>query len=246
MIPRPIASLLAAFTFLTRLPLPGTASVDQATLRRSAAWFPLVGAFVGGIGALALDASSRIWPPLVAATLSLMATVLLTGAFHEDALADTADGIGGGRDREHALEIMRDSRIGAYGAVALVLVLAARLGCLAALATTDRAVALVAAHALGRWSSLPLLAFLPYARPQGAGAPFAGTTPARVLAGTLLAAILVGLALGPRAPVAGVVAVVITAAAGGYFRSRLGGITGDCLGATNQVVELATYLVVLA
>jgi adenosylcobinamide-GDP ribazoletransferase len=246
MIPRPIAPLLAAFTFLTRLPLPGAAGVDAATLARSTVWFPLVGAVVGGVGALALEGAVRIWPPVVAAALSLLATVLLTGAFHEDALADAADGLGGGRDREHALEIMRDSRIGSYGAVALVLVLSARIGCLAALATSDRAIALVGAHALGRWSSLPLLGLLPYARPQGAGAPFAGTTGARVIVGTLLAAIFVALTLGPHAPAAGLVAIAITTLAAGYFRARLGGITGDCLGATNQVVELATYLVVLA
>jgi adenosylcobinamide-GDP ribazoletransferase len=246
MIPRPIGPLLAAFTFLTRLPLPGAVGVDAVTLARSTVWFPLVGAVVGGVGALALEGAARVWPPAIAAALSLMATVLLTGAFHEDALADAAEGLGGGRDREHTLEIMRDSRIGSYGAVALVLVLLARLGCLAALATTDRALTLVAAHVLGRWSSLPLLGLLPYARPDGAAMPFAGTTAARVIAGTLLAALLVALTLGPRAPAAGVVAIAITAVAAAYFRARLGGITGDCLGATNQIVELATYLVVLA
>ena len=144
-----ITSLLAAFTFLTRLPLPAPDRVDADVLARSAVWFPLVGAVVGE---RRRARAGRCWPALaapVAAALSLMVTVLLTGAFHEDALADAADGLGGGRDRERMLEIMRDSRIGSYGAVALVLVLVARLGCLAELTTPDGARALVGAHVLG-------------------------------------------------------------------------------------------------
>ncbi len=241
------APLLAAFTFLTRLPLPGTAHVDSETLARSSVWFPVVGAVVGGFGALTLTIAGRLWPPLVAAVLSLLATVLLTGAFHEDALADAADGLGGGRTREGILEIMRDSRIGSYGAVALVLVLSARIGCLAAMPAMDGARALIAAHVLARWSSLPLIGALPYARTNGAGKPFVGTvTGLRLLAGTLLAALFVAPALGWRALPAGLAAAAVTAMTGRYFRARLGGITGDCLGATNQLVELATYLTVLA
>ena len=117
-----------------------------------------------------------------------MATVLLTGAFHEDALADAADGLGGGRDRERMLEIMRDSRIGSYGAVALVLVLGARLGCLAELATPDGARALIGAHVLARWSSLPLI------RPA-AVRPGPGSRPSRSSA----AVTRLRLAIGTRA-----------------------------------------------
>ncbi len=243
----PLAPFLAAFTFLTRLPLPGAAQVDAEVLARSAVWFPVVGAVVGGLGGLTLTLAGRLWPPPVAAALSLLGTVLLTGAFHEDALADAADGLGGGRDRDRILEIMKDSRIGSYGAVALVLVLSARLGCLAALAPVDGARALIAAHVLARWSSLPLMKALPYARTEGTGKPFvASVTGTRLVAGTLLAAILVVPAIGPRALAAGLAAAAVTAAAGWYFRTRLGGITGDCLGATNQLVELTTYLAVLA
>ena len=208
-------------------------------LARSAIWFPLVGAVVGGFGALTLIATTRIWPPLVAAVLALIATVLLTGAFHEDALADAADGFGGGVTRDGVLEIMRDSRIGAYGAVALFLVLAARIACLAAMAPLDGARALIGAHVLARWSSLPLIWGLPYARMQGAGKPFVGSvTGVRLLVGTLFAAAIIVPTLGLQAVPVVLIAAVITAIAAWYFHTRLGGISGDCLGATNQLVEL--------
>ncbi len=239
------ASFLAACTFLTRLPL-SRGAVDSTTLGASSTWFPVVGAMVGLVGGLTLIVAGRTWPPFVAAVLSILATVLLTGALHEDALADAADGFGGGRTRDQVLEIMRDSRIGSYGAVALVLVLSARIGCLAAMAPVDGARALIGAHVLARWSSLPLMLALPYARPEGSGKSFVGgATRARVLGGTLLAAGLVVAALGRRAVPVVLAASIITAMAGWYFRRRLAGITGDCLGATNQLVEVATYLVVL-
>jgi adenosylcobinamide-GDP ribazoletransferase len=241
-----VGPFLAACAFLTRLPLPG-AAVDAETFARAPTWFPVVGAIVGGVGGLTLTGAERIWPPFIAAVLSVLATVLLTGAFHEDALADAADGFGGGQSREQVLEIMRDSRIGSYGAVALVLVLSARIGCLAAMAPLEGARALIGAHVLARWSSLPLMLALPYARPQGSGKPFiGGVTRPRVLGGTLLAALFLVPALGWRAVPAFLAAAVVTVMAGRYFRSRLAGITGDCLGATNQLVELATYLAVLA
>jgi adenosylcobinamide-GDP ribazoletransferase len=237
---------LAACTFLTRLPLPGSA-VDAETLARSSTWFPVVGAIVGAVGGLTLTVAGRVWPPFMAAVLSVLATVLLTGALHEDALADAADGFGGGRTREQVLEIMRDSRVGSYGTVALVLVLSARIGCLAAMAPLDGVRALIGAHVFARWSSLPLMLALPYARLEGSGKPFVGgVTRPRVLGGTLLAALFAVPALGWHALPAVLVAAIVTAIAGRYFHSRLGGITGDCLGATNQLVELVTYLTVLA
>ena len=240
-----VGPFIAAFTFLTRLPLPG-GFIDAEALARAPVWFPVVGTIVGGAGGLTLIVTGRIWPPLIAAVLSLAATALLTGALHEDGLADAADGFGGGGTREQVLEIMKDSRIGSYGAVALMLVLTGRIGCLAAMAPLEGARALIGAHVLARWSSLPLMGLLPYARAQGSGKPFAGAvTRPRLLGGTVLAALLVAAALGWRGLTAVLVAGGVTAIAGWYFRRRLGGITGDCLGATNQLVELATYLTVL-
>jgi adenosylcobinamide-GDP ribazoletransferase len=126
-------------------------------------------------------------------------------------------------------------------------VLSARIGSLAAMAPLEGARALIGAHILARWSSLPLMLMLPYARREGVGTPFMGAmTRPSVLLGTLLAALLVAGALGRCALPVVLAAAITTAIAGWYFRNRLGGITGDCLGATNQLVELATFLAVLA
>lgn len=245
----------AAVMFLTRIPVPRALGYDPDDLARSTVWFPVVGLLVGGAGALALWAALHLWPPLVAAALSTAATAWLTGAFHEDALADSFDGFGGGYDRERILAIMKDSRVGSYALVGVALALLAKVGALATLAERDvgaAARALVAAHVLGRWSSLPLIRWLPYVREDGAKSrPFAASvTTARLLVGSVLALALVAAALQPSgvAPLAAVLlaAVVVTALGARYFRRTLGGMTGDCLGAANQMVELVTYLVLAA
>jgi adenosylcobinamide-GDP ribazoletransferase len=246
---------LTAMTFLTRLPGPRSLGYDPARLARSTVWFPLVGVVVGAAGAGALVLGAAVWPPVVAAALSTAATVWLTGAFHEDALADACDGFGGGWDRAQVLAIMKDSRVGSYGVVGLALVLLAKIGALAALAeggVATAARALVVAHVLGRWSSLPLIWALPYvrdARDDGARSrPFAASvTGPRLAVGSAAALAVAAVALAPLGPAAvGVsltVAAAVTMLAGRYFRRRLGGVSGDCLGAANQLVELATYLV---
>ena len=140
---------------------------------------------------------------------------------------------------------MKDSRVGAYGAIGVALALALRLGALAALPPATAVRALVAAHVLARWSSLPLIWRLAYVRETpGTGTLFiASVTPARLGAGTAIAVLLAGGALGARAVPALAVAAIVVLVAGRYFQRRIGGITGDCLGAVNQIVELATYLV---
>ncbi|GJG86160.1 adenosylcobinamide-GDP ribazoletransferase [Gemmatimonadetes bacterium T265] len=242
-----------AVMFLTRIPCPRWVGHDPAWLARSTAYFPLVGVVVGLVGGAALWAAARVWPPFVAAALSTAATVRVTGAFHEDALADSCDGFGGGWEPAQVLAIMKDSRIGSYGAVGLALVLLTKVGALAAIAAADAgtaARALVAAHTLGRWSSLPLIWGLPYVRQDEAGAkakPFAAAvTGPRLAAGSALSAGVTAAALAPLGPAAVVAALAlaaaVTALAARYFRRRIGGTTGDCLGAANQLVELATYL----
>ena len=240
---------LTAVMFLTRLPCPAWVGHDAATLSRSSVWFPAVGVVVGLFGALAYTAAALAFEPWLCAAAALAATVWLTGAFHEDALGDTFDGFGGGWAPDDILRIMRDSRLGTYGTVALVLTLGARWGALSALGAgggTDVAAALVAAHALGRWTALPLILWLPYVRESGTGKPFAASvTPTRLVVGTLVTAAILAAALGWSAiPVAATAAAVVVVG-GRTARARIGGMTGDVLGAVNQLVELAAYLVLL-
>ena len=239
----------AALTFLTRLPLSRTGEDASGTvdMARGTIYFPLVGALVGAWGGVVYWLASAIWPASVAVVLSIAATVAVTGALHEDGLADAVDGFGGGWDRERILAIMRDSRIGAYGALAVVLVVLAKVAALSALPRLDVVRALIAAHTLARWSSLPLFWRLPYAREAGGtAAPFIGAvTIPRLLVGTALALAVVVPVLGMHALWPAAAALGLTLASGWYYARRIGGITGDCLGATNQLVEVATYLAVL-
>jgi len=254
---REARALSAAFTFLTRLPLGALASHDPADLPRSAAYFPVVGAVVGAIGAVVLVLGLRLWMPMIAVLLSVCATVWVTGAFHEDALADSLDGFGGGWSRDQVLAIMKDSRVGSYALIGMILVVAVKVAALTSIAqTTDAlhaAAGLVAAHTLGRWSSLPLIRAYPYVRQSmdgdraSAGRPFvASVTTARIVAGTVLTIAIVGVSLAHRAWIAGLVSVIVTWIAGRYFARRIGGITGDALGAANQAVEVCVYLALAA
>ena len=243
---------LTAVTFLTRIPGPRGLGHDPAWLAQSTVYFPGVGVVVGLVGGTVFVLASLAWPPLVAAVLATASTVWITGALHEDALADACDGFGGGWDRAQVLAIMKDSRIGSYGAVGLALVVLAKVAAVATIGESHPALAvraLVVAHVLARWSSLPIIYALPYRRDDAStGRPFAAsvTTP-RLAMGSVLALGATGLALAPLGAAAGCAvlasAVLVTTAAGRYFKRRLGGMTGDCLGAANQLVELAVYLV---
>lgn len=237
---------LTGVMFLTRIPCPTWVGHDSEYLARSTVWFPLIGALVGAWGGAFYLAGRTGWvAPVVAVLLSTAATVWLTGAFHEDALADACDGFGGGWQKDDILRIMKDSRVGSYGVVGLVLVMALKIAALSALSPGDALRALVAAHALGRWSSLPLIWRYEYVRETSAtGKPFAASvTPARLAIGTGMAALIVVAALGTGAIAAVLAVLAVTWIAGRYFRRWIGGITGDCLGAANQVAELSVYLV---
>ena len=248
----------AAITFMTRLPLGRFSSHDPTDLPASAVYFPVVGLIVALAGALTFGAASMLWSTAVAVLLSMGATVLVTGAFHEDALADALDGFGGGWTPERVLAIMKDSRVGSYALVGVVLVLAAKAAVLIDVASLNRVAgitrALIAGHVLGRWSSVPLIWRFPYVRPPAdaerpsAGRPFvASVTIDRLVAATLIAVVVVVVAVGA---LDGLVAIItslgVTALAGSYFRRRIGGITGDALGAANQIVELSVYLALAA
>lgn len=252
-----LRAVAAAFTFMTRLPLGRFASHDENHLRASAAYFPLVGVTVGAIGASVYVASKSLWPTSIAVLLSMIATVFATGAFHEDALADTLDGFGGGRTPDRILEIMKDSRVGSFALVGVALTLAVKFAALVSIGESGGvsriARTLVAGHVLARWSSIPLMMTLPYVRPTStnarpsAGGPFATPLhPGRAFTGSAIAAVLSFAVLGASSIVAGIVAIVVTLIAGLWFKRRIGGITGDTLGAANQIVEVAVYLAILA
>ncbi|MEM0960965.1 MAG: adenosylcobinamide-GDP ribazoletransferase [Bacteroidota bacterium] len=237
---------LTAVMFLTRLPCPAWVGHDAATLSRSAVYFPAVGAVVGLFGAATYGLVSLAFDPVFAAAAALAATVWLTGAFHEDALGDTFDGFGGGWQPDEILRIMRDSRLGTYGTVALVLTLGARWAALSSLEATALVGALVGAHVLARWTALPLILWLPYVRESGTGKPFAASmTGRRLIIGSGVALGLGVLALGWALVPVGLTVLAITVVGGMYSRSKIGGMTGDVLGAINGLSELAVYLVLL-
>jgi cobalamin 5'-phosphate synthase/cobalamin synthase len=235
-------SLLAAIAFLTRIPVGRWVEFGREDVSRSAAWFPAVGALLGGIECLTAWLLLPHLPAPVAAVLLVALDVLLTGALHYDGLADTADGFGGGKDRDDILRIMRDHAIGSYGGVALVLAGGLKIAALASLlggSTWPQAV--IAAPMLGRWAILLLSAALPYARATASVVVGMGR---KALAwGTLLTALAIAAGRDPRLWIAAAVVALVTAALGLYCRRRIGGITGDTLGASAELGEIAVLLV---
>lgn len=237
-----------ALAFLTRLPVRPDPPWQDADLAASVAMFPLVGLLVGVLGALAYAAATALGlPPLPAAVLAIAALVCATGALHEDGLADLADSLGGA-SRAQRLEIMRDPRVGSFGVIALALALLARVGALAALAgPAEVAAALIAAAALSR-ALLPLaMLALPQARADGLAAQAGRPHPARVAAAVtiaiLSALVLLPVVVAASASAAAALAGAMVALVA--FR-RLGGVTGDVLGAIQQLAEIAFLLSVVA
>ena len=227
--------LLTAVQFLTRCPVPAWVGHSPDQLNRAVRYFPLVGLGVGALGAGVFWVASAGLPPLAAAVLSIMATVLVTGAFHEDGLADTCDGLFGAFNRDDALRYMKDSRLGTFGVAGLCLVLSAKAALL------QEPYAIIAAHAASRFMAVTLIAALPYVRESEQGAK-AKPVAAGVGAVEIGIAGLCGLApllLLDRPVVALLGAALVTVGLARWFQRRLGGYTGDTLGATQQVTELA-------
>jgi adenosylcobinamide-GDP ribazoletransferase len=237
----------ASLAFCTRLPL---ASLQSPKGIANAAWaFPVIGLIIGLIGALVYVLAHRLgvpaWP---AATLSVAATLVVTGALHEDGLADTADGFGGGDSRQSKLDIMRDSRTGAYGVCALVLALLLRVGTLASFSDAYAVVwALIASHSAARATMVTLMWLLPPAR--GDGLSFAaGAPPGQgVAAAAVIALVVLLLCLHPaRGFIAALVLIATIALMAWLAMRQIDGQTGDVLGATEQVGEIAVLLVAVA
>lgn len=249
MLKRELEYFFGAIRFFTRLPVPGWVGHSAEALNQSARYFPAVGLLVGGIGALIYLGAALIWPQPVAVLLSMAATIYATGAFHEDGLADTVDGLGGGWEKLRILEIMKDSRVGSYGVVAMVLALLGKFLLLSSLEPALIPFALLAGHALSRFCATVLLATMDYVREDllSKAKPLA----TRLSPGAMLVAlsfVVAALAFLPLEKVIfGVVlAALVTFWLAAKFKRWLGGYTGDCLGATQQLSEIAFYLGLLA
>jgi adenosylcobinamide-GDP ribazoletransferase len=234
-----------AVAFLTRLPFRRGAPPEPGALARAAWAFPIAGILVGVIGGIAFEVGDRLGLPINAmALLAVATTVLVTGGLHEDGLADAMDGLGGGADRETTLAIMRDSRTGAFGALALVFSVGLRVAALAALPDTRVAVgALAAAHAASRGLLPTLMLWLDPARSDGLAAEAGRPTPpgatAAALIGLVVALVALGIGRGILAMLFAGVAMVSLALLAGR---RIGGYTGDTLGASQQVGEIVMLL----
>ncbi|XVJ70686.1 MAG: adenosylcobinamide-GDP ribazoletransferase [Rhizobacter sp.] len=248
-----------ALQFFTRVPIPRWVGFEAEWLHHSARYFPAVGAFVGLVGACVFGVAHVLFGPVVAALLCIVATVLLTGGFHEDGFADTCDGLGGHVSRERALEIMKDSRIGAYGAMGLVLMLglkAATLSALGAASVWTAVTALLMAHTGSRNATVLMIAWLPYAGDEAHAKAKPLAQRARLsdvliacfttvlLAGLIVFASSRGLAVGSWVAVLTslLAATLMLLWCANWLKKRLGGITGDTLGATQQLVEVAMLL----
>lgn len=246
---------LLGLGFFTRFPVPQHANFSETELNYSAKYFPLIGIVIGLVGAFVFILSAAFLPQTIAVLMSMVSTIYLTGAFHEDGLADSADGLGGGWEREQILTIMQDSRLGTYGAVALFLMLFAKFQLLNSLSGDVIPLGLVAAHALSRLSAVWMMAALPYAKPAGKAKPLATnvTGSALLLAnitGLLPYSVLIVLLVMSNHPAELIVKLILMTLipvllSWLWWRHKvnkwLAGYTGDTLGAVQQITELAFY-----
>lgn len=243
-----IRIFFTALMFFTRIPCPAWVDHSEEYLNQSSRYFPVMGWIVGSFGAAVFISASLVLPLTLAVLLSMIATVLLTGAFHEDGFADMCDGFGGGWTKIRILEIMQDSRLGTFGAIGLGFVLTVKFLCLYVLAernpTLFVAFALFAGHSASRLTAVTFLRTHEYARVEGESKTKPLAT--QLTNGSLVFALLTGLApllvfswkgLALILPL-----VLVKWYLGRFFTRWIGGYTGDCLGATQQVAEVALYL----
>ncbi len=244
---RSLEELRLALAFLTILPVGPRRAVARESVAESLAWFPLCGFMIGALLAVADSILGFMSGRPLRSALIVLSLTVLTGALHLDGLADTADALGAGRDRERALAIMRDSAIGSFGAIALFFVLALKVVALAGLVEGHRrSAALYLAPGLARWAMVAVSRGLDYLRSEGAGSALlqAGAESSFAFASlTTLAAVL--LAPSRRMLGACAAAAIVTLALRSFYRRWLGGVTGDLIGAAGEIVE-AIVLVVMA
>lgn len=254
---RELRLFLTALQFFTRIPVPAWVGHSAQQLDQSARYFPLVGICVGAVSAAALWLCTLVLPLPLAVGLCMAASILVTGAFHEDGLSDFADGMGGGHSKEKALEIMKDSRVGAYGVIALVLVLLLKFQALLALnlhSLFTAVAALIAGHCISRLMATSLMLTQHYVRDDDSTRAKPAAQP--LSHASISIALLTGIATLDILFAAGIKTSAIFAAITAAFlmraylawqlKKRLGGYTGDCLGAVQQLTEIAFYLGLIA
>lgn len=239
----------AAVTFLTRIPAPRWVSFESSYLNAAARYFPWVGLLLGLIHAALYAIFLQIWPPMLAVVVSTALLVRLTGSFHEDGFADFCDGFGGGWKRSQVLAIMKDSRLGTYGSIGLMLLLATKVLALSQLQAPSTMVALVIGHCWSRWISTSYLLDMNYvsedadsrSKPLATRLSWRGLLFASGPALLLVPLLTIGqlLVLVP-------VLALLRWRLKHYLLRRLGGYTGDCLGAAQQLAEVAIYLTLAA
>ena len=236
---------LLALGFYTRVPCPQT--LDYKQLPKAIVYLPLVGWLVGGITASSFYLADLLWPPVTAVILALSIGIFLTGAFHEDGFADVCDGFGGGWGKQRILEIMKDSTIGVYGVLGLLLIFLLKISLLGDMLAAAVPLVLLAGHSISRLPPLLLMQRYDYARDtdsKAAGAVYKLSLK-ELLVATAIA--LIPLALLPALCVLAIIPVLgVNWVLGRYFHRTIGGYTGDCLGASQQIAETVFYLSVSA
>jgi len=230
---------VGALQFLTRFPLPAT----ENGLGEALGWLPLVGLLIGAVlGLVELGMQWLSVAPLLDSTVIVVLLLAISGALHADGLMDTCDAVFGHASPERRLEIMRDPRTGAFGVVGLVSVVALKIAALASLPWPARVGFIVLAPCLGRWSIVLVTVLFPYGRPTGLGAPLKAAASPKILALASLVPIVACAVLGPPGLAAGLIAFVTAVGIGRWLMTLLPGLTGDCYGATCEVVETVVWL----
>lgn len=241
---------LIALSFLTRIPSPQWLDYSPEFLNKSSRYFPLAGLVIGLVTALVFLLANMVFPQLVAVLLSMVASVLLTGAFHEDGFADVCDGFGGGWESQQVLDIMKDSRLGTYGTVGLGLLLGLKASTLTVMAVESVALSMLIAHGWSRLVAVSIIVQYPYVRDadESKVKPLANELSLKVFLGVGVVSMLplcLWLGVGQLLLLL-VVLLLFRCGFGRYLNKRIGGYTGDCLGAVQQVSEVLIYLVLLA
>jgi adenosylcobinamide-GDP ribazoletransferase len=234
-----------ALGFYTRVPCPQPLNYEQ--LPKATVYLPLVGWLVGSITALSFYLADLLWTQVTAVILALIVGIFLTGAFHEDGFADVCDGFGGGWGKQRILEIMKDSYIGAYGVLGLVLIFLLKVSLLGSMLAYAVPLVLLAGHSISRLPPLLLMRFYDYARNNDSKAAGAVYKPNLQELAIATAIALLPLVLLPAFCVLAIIPVLgINWYLGHYFHRYIGGYTGDCLGASQQIAETVFYLSVSA